>query len=216
MWVRTLDDLVICRARAFYSIREQVEGIPRGIPHIKIRTSDDSLRVEKSTILRILKEELSTVTIISEFEPLLEARAGSILLRGKPDLYLVVSYRNIMRGLIVELHETDFYALKRTWHILPRLYVYALASHKRYGVTPISFSIPLSMSREFAVMCLANTTGSRTTNQARESPIRVPSISTLYSELNYISSLNEPPQPHFKSKAFCKECKYRTTCEVRR
>ena len=111
LWARILDDLVICRARAYYSIRERVEGILRGSPHIKIKTSDESLSIEKSLLLDLLKRELSSIVILSEIEPVLEIRVGNILLRGKPDLYLIANINNVIRGLVIELHETDCSAL---------------------------------------------------------------------------------------------------------
>jgi len=212
LWARTLDDLVICRTRAYYSIRERIEGVIQGTPHIKIRTSDESLSVEKSLLLDLLKKELSSIVILSEIEPVLEIRVGNILLRGKPDLYLIANINNVVRGLVIELHETDFSALKRTWHILPRLYAYSLATYNRYGIIPISFSIPLSIAEEFAILCLANTIDESSKQMGR---ISLPPISTLCSELSYISSLNNPPQPYSKSKIFCKECKYRTVCEFK-
>ncbi|MCD6509870.1 MAG: hypothetical protein J7L11_05745, partial [Thermoprotei archaeon] len=193
-------------------IRERVEGIFQGTPHIKIRTSDESLSVEKSLLLDLLKKELSNIVILSEAEPILEIRIGGILLRGRPDLHLIANIGKVVRGLVIELHETDFNAVKKTWHVLPRLYVYALASHRRYGITPISFSIPLSIAEEFAIICLTNTTN-KFINQAEKARIRLPYLSTLCSELSYISALDRPPQPYSKSKVFCKECKYRTICE---
>jgi len=212
LWARILDDLVICRTRAYYSIRERVEGILRGTLHIKVRTSDESLSAEKNLFLDSLKKELLNITILSENELPLEVKVGRILLRGKSDLYLIANISKVVRGLVIELHETDFNAIKKTWHVLPRLYIYALASYRRYGITPISFSIPLSIAEEFAIVCLANTTG-KFINQAKEAQIRLPHLSTLCNELSYISTLDRAPQPRSKSRAFCKECKYRTICE---
>ena len=212
LWARTLDDLVICKARAYYNIRERVEGIFRGAPHIRIRTSDESLNIEKSSLIDLLRRELTDIAILSKVEPILETRVGSVILRGRPDLYLMANIGKVIRGLIIELHETDFNAIKKTWHVLPRLYVYALASYMRYGITPISFSIPLSIGEKLAVLCLANTTG-KLANQVKEIRIGLPHISTLLSELSYISTLDRPPRPYSKSKIFCKECRYRTICE---
>lgn len=208
LWARTLDDLVICRARAYYSIRERAEGVLRKTPHIELRTSNESKNVDKSLFLETLKEELSKSLLMSIREPLLKLKIGNILLRGRPDLYLIVSMKGIFRGFITELHETSFRVIRRTWHIIPRLYTYCLASHQNYGVVPIALSIPLSMEDEFGILCLLNSVNDK---DVRHIPLRT--MSSLYSELNYISTLERPMYPHAKSRIFCKECKYRDLCE---
>lgn len=210
LWARTLDDLIICRTRAYYSIREQSENILHNAPHIRIRTSDESINSKKSLFLNALKQELSRSIILSRSESLLEVKINNIILRGKPDLYLVSNINNLIRGLIIELHETDFRTIKKTLHIFPRVYMYALASYIRYGVIPISFSIPLSMTGEFAVMCMANIVYHK---QKEPTYLHIPSISTLFSELNFIHTLIRAPQPYARSKVFCKECKYKNICE---
>lgn len=210
--VRILDDLVMCKARAWYGIRERREGIIRRVPHIELRTSDESKKVEKSVFLDVLMKELRESIILGEREPRLRTKVGNIVLKGKPDLYLVVNLNGYIRGLIIDLQETSFDSLTKTWHIIPRLYTYVLASHMKYGVTPIAFSIPLSMAEEFAILCLSKTNG---VSEAHTTSLHLSTIITLYSELNYLSILAKPPRPSTKSRIFCNECRYRAECEYR-
>jgi len=220
LWARTLDDIAICTARAYYSIKEQREGILKKAPHIAIRTSEESLKTDKSIFIESLVENLSKTIIMYNINPLLEFKLGNIIFRCKPDLYLISVLRNnkknlqIIRGFVIEIHETSFAALKSTWHILPRLYLYALAFHRSYGITPLVLSVPLSMENEFGILCLANVSCEQQYEDLRKLPVS--SFVKIYQKLNYILTSDNATSFSSKSAIFCSECKYKRICKFYR
>jgi len=206
LWARTLDALIICKTRAWYSIKRQKEGIIKPVPHIEIRTSEESKNIEKNELIRNLIKGFSGC-LLKEIEPLYKIRIGNVVLRGRPDLYLMSKVGNVIRGIIIEIGESSFSSIKRTWHTLPRLYIYGLSTFKQYGIPHISFYIPLSMGREFAVLALVN---SRLESGGK--PTRIPHMTRLIEEINQLSELAEPPAPYTMSRLFCNECEFKTIC----
>lgn len=212
MPARILDDLAVCRTRAYYSAHRDTYR-PRRVPDMKESEKLGKMFSEE------LKEELenaSNVGVGGELlaKPLLvktEAelrvlyRNSGILINCRPDAVVILGLRKVgLRALAIEVAETDTDTLLKWGHVFPRILLYALATYLHYGVPTAGVYVslvPLATYENLALLL-------RPRGGARRRLLR-----TLDS-LAELAELNEPPPP--KDGAPCFHCTYAHICRYRR
>ena len=203
---RTLDDLALCRARAFYTIHKEVFS-PREVLDMEEskklgKDFVSSLKHEFSTQSN-LNKALNTIMLFREeerYQLLYEGLSGYITC--KPDATLILMLRNgLLRVLVVEVAETDVIAVLSSKHIIPRLVLYMSAIYLHYGIPPAGLYVSLSPASEPPALLFLP--------RGRVSKRLI----SMLEEVKNLIKLERPPLPG--KKITCSHCVYLHKCQYR-
>ncbi len=197
---RILDDLMICRTRAWFTIR-RTRG--REIPHHR---GAKALQEAFLNQLEQACEQAGNVMLFQKEKPVsvkLTCDSNAVGLRGKVDAFLIIHIGGSLRGIALETAQTGAEHVLRRGYILPRLLLYASSLNLSLGLTTVAVYLSLSASGRIRGLMFrgGNVAGFH---------VKIPPMYNLCRELASIMERETPPKP--RGLCFCAECRYRFLC----
>ena len=179
---RILDDLVLCEARAWYSIHGQA-----GSTDTRLFIADS---MREKIFLKTLKEVLRENGLRVEKEPLYMVKPYrySYVIAGKPDL--VVEHED--RAVIVEATVTR---ARDAWYVGCRVALYGLMYRALYGITPLSL---LVSTHDLSIAVYNDYSGFR--------------LEKVLWLIDNLRKKNISSVKHARDRNLCRVCRYRKTC----
>ena len=211
MWARILDDIMVCRARAYYSLHpkefkarrilDMEESKGRGEVFVRMYLAPKLKEVSLGTMKGGLENVLFKVEDCNE-----EGKTYSIVYEGldreircRPDmLAILLVHRKLPRVLIFEVADTNATTVIRSGHVIPRVMLYMMATYLHYGTPSVGVYVSLSPSSNAPALLFVS--------RGRD-PRK---LLSLLDEVRELQTLSEPPKPSRKPP--CRHCVYATTC----
>jgi len=209
---RILDDLKICRTRAYYTAHSETYRAA------KMKDMEESEELGKLFIEEELLPKLNELDsegfineVINMFSedrglPSLNVVYAGIdrVIKCKPDALLLLSVGlNIHKitALNIEVSETNTQTLLTKKHVIPRLVLYMASTTLYYGVPSASLYISLSPSSKPPAILFINIKGN------------LVQVERLLDEVKELLDMEEPPKP-FRI-TYCHHCVYSRVCWFR-
>ncbi len=179
---RILDDLVLCEARAWYSVHGEWGSTDQRL------FNADSTR--EKVFLKTLREVLSEKGLRAEKEPsyMVKPHRYSYVIVGRPDLVV----ENGDRAVIVEATVTR---ARYAWYVGCRIALYGLMYRALYGIAPLSL---LVSTHDLSIAVYNDYSG-----------FRLEKILWLIDNLRRKSIAGVK---HARDRGLCRVCRFRRTC----
>ena len=208
MPARILDDLVICRTRAYYTAHPETFR-PRRIPDMEDSEKYGEVFVRRYFIPKLeeLSREVAIHTILRledcnyiNKEYYLSYDGLNKEIACKPDMVAIVLLRSkIPRTLVFEVAETDAAIVLRRKYVIPRLLLYMLATYLYYGIPSVGIYVSLSPSSSPpAVLFLPKGGVGR-------------GLTRYLNEIRDLACLDSIPPP--SKRPACSHCVYASICK---
>lgn len=206
---RILDDLMICRTRAFFTshrrkyvsrrIADMEDSEKRGESFIKSYLFSRLKSPETEELNQILRADVKKEYYIVYGDPGME-------LICEPDAALVIKiYSRILRAIraiVVEVSDTDSNIILARRHVIPRILLYMAATYLHYGVASAGLYVSLSpKSDPPAVLFIQKRTGGR-------------ELTKMLDRVIELLEASQPPAP--RGEPPCNHCVYAGICIFRR
>ncbi len=208
---RILDDLIICRARAYY-VAHPEQYKPRRIPDM-----EDSKRRGEEFVGKYLLPKLENLKRCGSLNRIMkledcnkEDKKYYIIYSGlkreitcKPDAVIILLLKGkILRTIVVEVADTDAKIILEKKHVIPRILLYMLATYLHYGVPSVGLYISLSpVSSPPVIMFLLKKRSKKIT------------IIKYLEEVKRVLQSEEVPSP--AKKPICSHCVYASICKFK-
>lgn len=199
---RILDDLAICRTRAYYTLhREQVKQ--RKLPDM-----EESKRRGESFVKGFLKPALEKHLRGEGLAKLLgEVKVGerlSVWFEGMdrpivcvPDAVALLKLeKNALRCMVFEVADTDAQQVMVSKHLLPRVSLYVLASYYRYGAPSAGVYVSLSPYSDPPALLIK--------------PKSTKPLENRLLKVCELAERSDAPEP--RGNQYCHHCVYRHMC----
>ena len=213
---RILDDLMVCRTRAWFTLTKVVS---RKNPYHRgaISRQNEFLEQLEKMFIEIGGDNVLTSGYEWPVEATIYCENLRFRLRGKVDLFLLLNLGGLrgktspmLRGLAVEVAETEVKYILSKQYLLPRLFFYSSALYLDLGVPTASLYIPLTPAGKLKGILLVGSRRNYSKNYGKNSEFKIPSFSKLCRSLGLLKDYESPPQP--KGMISCHDCLYRNKC----
>lgn len=206
---RILDDLMVCRTRAYYAAHPEAYK-PRRIPDMEDseRRGEQFVRVFFSKLKEINRS--SSLNEIVKLEDCNREGKKYYLVYSdlekeiscKPDAILIINiYSKTLRALVLEAAETSTEVILKDKHVIPRILLYMMSSYLYYGVASAGLYVSLSPdSKPPAVLFIQRRT--------------LGGKMVFLERVKELVEATEPPAP--KGNPPCSHCVYASICRFRR
>jgi len=215
LWARILDDVTVCRTRAFYTVHHSGfsradlrESHRRGaefVDELLRAIKDLSTKGTENRILSAISCDKSKTRFYIDY---VGRNGDQYTIVCRPDVIIVCGYRGALRTLVIEVGETDIDTVLRYKHVFPRLLLYMLALYLHYGFPSIGTYVPLSSIQGNSSIALLLAVDSV------DSSIKcVRWLHSVLEKVVEICDLEFPPPP--SSRPWCCSCIYSRICPYR-
>ena len=205
---RILDDLLVCKTRAYYTSK-RTEYKSRKEHDMEISKKHGSAFIKNYLIPKIASlsasEESLNNILTMETEKTINICYQDLdkEIIGVIDAVIIAKIRStVLRVIIVEVADTDTNTFLKKKHILPRILIYMSAYYLCYGIIPVGLYISLSPGSDPPALLILS------------KKILNKGLPRLLKKIKELSEMEEEPEP--SGDPPCSHCVYANICKFRR